>query len=118
MKIAKQSTILVLGCLGSCTHSAPPASEAEKTAALTDYVNCVDKAVQQLDDGKSDASTIALGAGSNCAAQYSWSISVTGSGMNPAEFVLYREKMQRDQVQITIGIVLRARASRAQQGMP
>ena len=115
MKISNRASVLLAICLSSCATPTPPASDAEKMAAVSDYVNCLRMAAERLDDGKSDATRVGLAIEPMCAQQFSKSIETNGRDLNPAAFELFVNKERQDQLQFAIETVFRVRSLRAQQ---
>lgn len=62
--------------LTSCNPPSPTATDEEKQAAQTARVACPRNAARKLDDGKSDATTIAVAMHEMCVAEYMKSIEV------------------------------------------
>jgi len=101
-------------CLVACANPTRPASQAEIDAAASDYTNCLNKAAERLDDGKSEVATIALAIEPICADQFSRSTETYGRGMDPTD-VLYRDIVQGRQLQLATGAVLNVRSQRSRQ---
>ena len=115
MRTVKCLGALLFLCLTACASSAPPpASAAEIDAASGNLANCLGRAAEQLDDGKSDAATIGLAIEPLCTAQFSQLSAVIGRGLNPAAYNLYLEKNTASQLEIATGMVLKVRSLRAQ----
>lgn len=92
---APRSVWLILPvCLAACARPPTPASTAEIEAATTNLGNCLGKAAEQFDDGKSDAGTVGLVIEPLCATQFSQLAEVNGRGLNPAAYNLYLEKVR------------------------
>ena len=102
---------LALAACGSATP--PPASTAEMDAVTTALSNCLGQAAERLDDGKSDAATIALAMQPMCATQFSQFEEANGRTLNPAAYNLYLAKVRPHRLEVATGIVLRVRAVRA-----
>lgn len=114
MKTMACLSVPLFVCLMACASPMPRASEAEIDAAMSDYVSCLDKAAEELDDGKSDVASIALAIEPMCAEQFSRATETYGRGMDPTD-VLYRDIVQGRQMQLATNAVLNVRSLRAQQ---
>jgi hypothetical protein len=91
----------------------PPATEKEKRDAFFAYFSCLDAAAREMDDGRSDASTIALGIKSLCASQFARTVELEGRSLNPAARRLLESKVQDGQLEMATQAVLAGRADRA-----
>jgi hypothetical protein len=107
--------LILAVCLGACASPPGPASTAEIDAATTNLGNCLGKAAEQFDDGRSDARAIGLAIEPTCATQFSQLVEVNGRSLNPAAYNMYIEKVRPDQLEFAAGVVLKVRALRAQQ---
>jgi len=58
---------IICGALAALAVTTAAAAKSAKKTALDSYVNCLMETAQKLDDGKSDAKTIALGVAADCA---------------------------------------------------
>ena len=113
---ALRSVCLILGaCLGACASPGAPVSTAEIDAATANLGNCLGRAAQQFDDGKSDARTVGLAIEPVCATQFSELVELNGRSLDPAAYDLYLEKVQPGQLEFAANVVLKVRALRAQQ---
>jgi hypothetical protein len=90
----------------------PPATEKEKRDAFFAYFSCLDAAAREMDDGRSDASTIALGIKSLCASQFARTVELEGGRLNPAARRLFESKVQDSQLEMATQAVLAGRADR------
>ena len=102
-------------CLAACATPPAPASTAEIDAATNNLGNCLGRAAEQVDDGRSDARAVGLAIEPVCATQFSKVAELNGRSLNPAAYNLYLEKMRPDQLDFAAGVVLKVRALRAQQ---
>ena len=102
-------------CLAACASPTAPASTTEIDAATSNLGNCLGRAAEQMDDGKSDVRTVGLAIEPVCATQFSQVAEINGRSLNPAAYNLYLEKMRPDQLEFAANVVLRVRALRAQQ---
>jgi len=75
---------------------------------------CLHAAARKLDDGRSEASTIALGLRPLCAAEFVRSRDVFGRHLNPVARQMYDQKEQAAFIQIATAVVLDERAKRHQ----
>lgn len=109
--------------LGACASPSAPSSTAkpptlattaEIDAATTNLGNCLGRAAEQFDDGKSDAQTVGLAIEPVCATQFSQLVEVNGRSLNTAAYNLYLERVRPDQLEFAAGVVLKVRALRAQ----
>jgi hypothetical protein len=91
----------------------PPATENEKRDTLLAYSSCLDAAAREMDDGRSDASTIALGIKSLCASQSARMVELEGRSLNPAARRLFESTLQDIQLEMATQAVLAGRADRA-----
>jgi hypothetical protein len=91
----------------------PPATEKEKRDAFFAYFSCLDAAAREMDDGRSDASTIALGIKSLCASQFARTVELEGPSLNPAARQPFGSKVQDSQLEMATQAVLAGRADRA-----
>jgi hypothetical protein len=91
----------------------PPATEKEKRDAFFVYFSCLDVAAREMDDGRSDASVIALGIKSLCASQFARTVEPEGGRLNPAARRLFESKVQDSQLEMATQAVLAGRAERA-----
>jgi hypothetical protein len=91
----------------------PPATEKEKRDAFFAYFSCLDAAAREMDDGRSDASTIALGVKSLCASQFARTVELEEERLNPAARRLFESKVRDSQLEMATQAVLGGRADRA-----
>jgi hypothetical protein len=91
----------------------PPATEKEKRDAFFAYFSCLDAAAREMDDGRSEASTIALSIKSLCASQFARTVELEGRSVNPAARRSFGSKVQDSQLEMATQAVLAGRADRA-----
>jgi hypothetical protein len=91
----------------------PAATEKERRDAFFAYFSCLDAAAREMDDGRSDASTIALAIKSLCASQFASTVEIEGRSLNPAARRLFESKAQDSQLEMATQAVLAGRADRA-----
>jgi hypothetical protein len=114
MNTLRSLWLIVPICLAACASPTAPASTAEIDAATNNLGNCLGRAAEQMDDGKSDARTVGLAIEPVCATQFSQVAEINGRSLNPAAYNLYLEKVRPDQLEFAAGIVLKVRSLRAQ----
>jgi hypothetical protein len=91
----------------------PPATEKEKRDAFFAYFSCLDAAAREMDDGRSDAPTIALGIKALCASQFARTVELEGRSLGPAARRLFEGKVQDSQLEMATQAVLAGRANKA-----
>ena len=101
--------------LTACSTSVPAATEQEKSDAMRAYVSCLHNAARKMDDGKSDAATIAIALKPVCAAEFANSVQVAERGMNLQVKRMFEDRMQGHQIEIATVAVLDERRA---QGRP
>ena len=92
--------------LTGCVAAVPAATEQEKTDALRAYISCLHNAARKMDDGKSDAVTIAIGIKSICAGEFARSVRITAQGKNPQVQRMIAERLEGHQIEIATTAVL------------
>ena len=114
--VAALSALLLTSCETDTGRSAASADagrmaaiEAEKSAAMNDYAECVREKAQKLDDGNSDASLIAMAIQPDCKDQFSRYVKISGIGMSSRDFATCSERLEENQTQLTAGIVQKMR---------
>ncbi len=123
LKAVNCAIALLASCLASCAsdsgHSAASADagrataiEAEKNAAMNAYADCVRQRAQNLDDGSSDPTLIALAVQPDCKDQFSRYAKIGGIGMDSRALSAYSERLDDDQTQLTSAIILKMRAQK------
>src|SRR6266702_2610644 len=101
MKLANSLGAALLLSLTACASEAPQsASRVEIDAATGSLADCLGRAAEQLDDGKSDAATVGLAIEPICAAQFSQLVALNGRGLNQAAYDLYLVKARPHQLEI------------------
>jgi hypothetical protein len=103
--------LMVAGCIAS----APVATDRQRDDALLTLNTCLDTAARKLDDGTSEASTIALGMRPACAREFAWSRDVYASNLNPAAAQIFHRSDDQAFIQLATAAVLSERATRRQQ---
>jgi hypothetical protein len=98
--------------LAGCVTGPPAASVQERNDTLRTLNVCLDAAARKLDDGTSDASTIALGMRPACAGEYARSRDAYASDLNPAAARIFHRSDDQMFIQIATAAVLNERADR------
>jgi hypothetical protein len=73
----------------------PPATEKEKRDAFFAHFSSLDAAAREMDDGRSDASTIALGVKFLCATQFACTVGLQGGETRSGGTEAVREQSAR-----------------------
>jgi hypothetical protein len=94
----------------------PPASEEEKNSTTIVYVTCLVNAALKLDDGTSDASTIATAIQYSCPDQYDLMLKTLTRGRNSNVQDSVAESVERERLDDAVLAVLVARKKRREQG--
>ena len=115
MKTLRTVWLILPVCLAACANPPAPASTVEIDAATNNLGNCLGRAAEQIDDGKSDARSVGLAIEPVCTTQFSQLAEVNGRSLSPAAYNLYLEKIRPDQLEFAAGVILKLRALRAQQ---
>lgn len=104
------ATLLFSGCV---TTRAPEATDQEKHTATVANELCLRNAAQRLDDGKSDATTIAIAMFSACTIEYMHKVHVYTQvfGDDPVARQAFAERQRPDQIALATSIVLEQRAA-------
>jgi hypothetical protein len=120
--IGAMLALCLTSCAASSNNSAAPSNagetaaiDAEKTAAMNDYVECVRERAQKLDDGNTDASFIALAIQPDCKDQFSRYVKIGGIGMDPGALAAYGERLEDNQMQLTTAIIQKMRSEQTHQ---
>jgi hypothetical protein len=88
-----------------------PYTAADEDTAMKAVVTCFYKSAGQLDDGTSNATSVAIGLESSCANEWNISVSVQARNMNWQTQKLFRERMETQELQVATQIVLDERAN-------
>jgi hypothetical protein len=105
--------LTLTGCLSGCVSSTPPpATDQERSDATDAFLSCLIVADRKLDDNRSDASTIALGLKSFCAAAFARARDVDGRSLNPQAQQMYHQLDEEAFIHIATTVVLGERAKR------
>jgi hypothetical protein len=100
--------LLLPGCV---TTTAPQATDEEKQAATTAMIVCLRNAAHRLDDGKSDATTIAIAMNSACTIEYLHQVDVYLQfvGDDPVARQAFADRHRPDEIALATSIVLEQR---------
>jgi outer membrane murein-binding lipoprotein Lpp len=105
------SSFFVSGCATrSVAVHEPRATKAEIDAAMHKYVACIARTVPTLDDGISDASTVAAAAFASCHQAWSVMEATEIRGENKAFVSAYLRTMQNHELAFPTTVVLSMRA--------
>ena len=83
---------LLCSLLIGCATKPPEATEQEKQDANLAFLACLHAAVPALDDGVSDAGTVALALRPKCAAEFARASNAGASGGNPAAQAIFHRR--------------------------
>jgi hypothetical protein len=107
---------VIIGALVLASCSTPPATEQEKNEAVSLYIECLAKAIPAMDDGRSDAQTIALAARSRCYNAYRTARETFVRHHSPGSQAAFVREGENDLSFETAAVLdLRARAMRGEQ---
>jgi hypothetical protein len=95
-----------------CTTEPPKATEQERKEATEPFIICLHAAIARLDDGKSDAQSIALAARPSCAAEFARATDTYARGLNPAATVKFHRYDDETYMGLATAAVLDERAKR------
>lgn len=113
MSFARSYAGVLLFALASCVAAPPPASEAEKSAAFEALATCLYSAAAQLDDNRSDASTVAVAVASMCTQQFKTSEDVSFRQENLQVRAMLAQRAPARRITEATTAVLEVRAKRA-----
>jgi hypothetical protein len=97
-----------------CAAKPSVTSDQERNDAMLALDACLHSAARSLDDGRSEADTIALGLRPSCAAQFVLSRDVYASQLNAAAAQLYHRTDDQAFMQLATAAVLAERAKQRQ----
>jgi hypothetical protein len=100
--------------LAGCVAKPPAATESERNEAMEALDSCLHAAAKKLDDGRSEASTIALGMRPSRAGAFARSRDVYASQFNPAVSQMFHRTDDQAFMQLATAAVLDERAKRRQ----
>jgi PBP1b-binding outer membrane lipoprotein LpoB len=106
------SAILFAGCTPAPVEQRPSASQQEIDAVQRNYAACLTSAAQKLDDGISDAATIARAMVPECHAEFMQYAELFARPMNPNARSIYWQEVSTGSVELdkATGIVLKWRS--------
>lgn len=101
------------GCVTSNQNASPaqPASAAEKKAAMDTYMRCLYKNAHEMDDGRSDARTVAIAVRGVCRNFYMQVQEVYAQGENAQVRRAFYERSANDDLSDATVAVLKIRAN-------
>lgn len=112
--------LVAAGC-GPSSQSTPttqatryeaPSTEGEKKAAIDAHIDCLYKYAREMDDGRSDARTIAVAVRSSCRSLYTQSLVVFIQGESPQTKRLFYDRSQNNDLDAATTVVVRTRANK------
>jgi hypothetical protein len=101
--------LLATPLLTGCASASAPATQQQKDEADVTYLVCMHKAARQLDDGKSDAASVALAIMPSCTSEFRNSLRVSNREMNPQARKMFESDIERRQIEIATKMVLEER---------
>lgn len=87
----------------------PVATQEQQDSARRAYISCLRMRVAELDDGVSDAASVALAASGVCGPEYQRAIDAAGSDLNPAARRIFEARMEDKRVSLATATVLQMR---------
>jgi hypothetical protein len=84
--------------LFACASRPPPASQEEIKQANREYASCLHRAAVDLDDGATDAASVASKVGDYCAPEYQRVVDLQSQDMKPAAKKAFTQKAQASQL--------------------
>jgi len=96
--------------MSGCTQvEVKEATDAEKKQVTTIYADCSAQAIQAMDDGKSDAYTVASAASTACGREFENLLAVYSKGQTGSAKVKVRERFTTHRKEWLVPIVLKVR---------
>ena len=117
----QKSPIALIGIVLACVLANPaysktePATEAEVDSADEAHLGCLHDAVESLDDGISDAATIAAAVAPSCSATMAHLVEVRGRALSKRARYFFAELQRGRQIDYATAMVLRFRKEKADQ---
>lgn len=113
-KMKRIASFSLVALLAGCAHhevveSSQPASTTEKRTANVSYLNCLTPYAQRLDDGKSDAKTIAQAMRGACPTELESVYETMSRGENNAVKGMMRQQLASIEESSALQVVLNAR---------
>lgn len=90
--------ISVLLALFACASRPPPATQEEIRQANQQYASCLHRAAVDLDDGASDAASVAPAVRDYCAPEYQRLVDLQSQDMKPAAKKTFTQEAQASQL--------------------
>lgn len=114
MLVSSKPYVALLAALGlaacaTTSASTSAANKIEETAALNAFDDCITKRAKALDDGKSDATTVALVVRSGCREQYGRWLAISARGLSPSAQQTFFRSMQGNDLEFAVKTVLAER---------
>jgi hypothetical protein len=106
---ARHATLAVILLLSTGCQSSQPASEAAKELATNAYVDCLYTAAAKMDDGTSDAMTVALAIKPLCASEFAQFVKLSGSHLSPYGQRIFEKLERNSQLEYGTAVVLNRR---------
>jgi hypothetical protein len=112
----RNAVFLLSVSLANCAPAIPPSPQvdlAEERAVFSSYRACLFDAARRLDDGKSDALTIAAAVVPACGAEREKAQALYGRGLPLPAQIRYRQQLRdhpEADLELATGIVLEVRA--------
>ena len=100
--------LLLAGADAACAKQAL-SGDLQNQAVAMNYVMCLSKAAQRMDDGVSDANTIAARIAPVCADEFAREQMAFGNGLSQDDQVAYRNLMEKQQPQLAVNVVVSER---------
>jgi hypothetical protein len=98
--------VMFLMLTGGLSNQQESVSEEGKQQAMKAYMDCLHAAAAKMDDGKSDAMTVAMAIKPLCAGEFARSVKLSGSGLSPYARNLFEERVQASQLELGATAVL------------
>jgi hypothetical protein len=95
--------LMLTGCM---SNQGEAASEEAKTQAMNAYLACLHKAAPKMDDGKSDAMSVALAIKPLCAGEFARSVKLSGSDLAPYARNLFEKGAREKELELATMVVL------------
>jgi hypothetical protein len=115
MKAIVTGLLMVLVMMACETvPQAQPATDQEMDAAFKAMFDCLETFARKMDDGTSDASSVALGVQGMCRREFNRTIEVGERGLNPVARRTFEKKVQPENLlhENAVQMVLKVRKDR------
>lgn len=108
---------VLVGCalitaLSACANRPAPATDQEQSASGLAYIACLHESARKIDDGKSDAATIAMAIRPMCSGQFALYRESVSRGENVQVRRMVDERFSRAELDYGTRAVLDERAKR------